>query len=460
MAKPRRWAIVGGGMLGMTLAWDLARDDREITLFESAPTLGGLAAAWQLGDVVWDRHYHVTLLSDNALRGLLAELDLEKEMCWSRTQTGFYGNGKLYPFSSAADFARFPLLNPVEKLRFGVAILRASRLASPDSIDHLTVEEWLTRISGKGVFEKIWRPLLRAKLGENYRSTSATFMWATIQRLYAARRSGLREELFGYLPGGYARMLDRFGSALRKRNIRVHLNSRVRQVTACSNEGVSVDSDSGPAKYDRAILTVPSALAARLCPQLTQPETDQLNGVKYEGIICTSLLLKRSLSPYYVTNIVDASIPLTGVIEMSALVDKTMFKGRALVYLPRYLPPDHPAFEEPDEQIASESIAALRRMHPALQDDDVLACRVSRARYVYPRPIPGSAKRVAPVDTSVPGIHILNSANIIAGTLNVNETVQLARREARRLHELATNSSSRGSKRAAGEIQPSRQFVA
>ena len=431
------WAIVGGGMLGMTLAWDLVGEDRAITIFEAAANPGGLAAAWQLGDVVWDRHYHVTLLSDGALRGLLAELDLDKEMRWSRTQTGFYGNGHLYPFSGALDYLRFPLLNPAEKLRFGIGILRASRLRSPDSIQHLTVEEWLTQISGRGVFEKIWRPLLRAKLGENYRTTSASFIWATIQRLYAARRSGLREELFGYLPGGYGRMLDRFAAALRTKRVCIHLNSRIREIVSCPENGVSVHAENGSGNYDRVIVTAPAPIAAKLCPQLTEDEAYLLNSVRYEGIICTSLLLKHSLSPYYITNIVDSSIRLTGVIEMSALVDKEEFKGCALIYLPRYLPPDHPAFDESDEEITSTSLDALQRMHPELRHEDVLACRVSRARHVYPRPLPGSAVRVPPVDTSVPRVHILNSANISAGTLNVNETVQLARREARRLHELA-----------------------
>jgi protoporphyrinogen oxidase len=195
---------VGGGMLGLTMAWDLAREGRRISVLEAGSTPGGLASPWKLGDVVWDRHYHVTLLSDSSLRGLLGELDLDREMRWNKTRTGFYCHGRLHPFSSAIDFARFPLLNPLEKIRFGLAVLRASRLPSPESIESLTVEEWLTRISGKPVFEKIWRPLLRAKLGDDYQTTSATFMWATIQRLYAARRSGLREELFGYLPGGYS----------------------------------------------------------------------------------------------------------------------------------------------------------------------------------------------------------------------------------------------------------------
>ncbi|MEM9905330.1 MAG: FAD-dependent oxidoreductase, partial [Cyanobacteria bacterium P01_D01_bin.44] len=45
-----RWAIVGGGMLGMTLAHRLAQAGKQVTLFEAAPELGGLASAWQLGE--------------------------------------------------------------------------------------------------------------------------------------------------------------------------------------------------------------------------------------------------------------------------------------------------------------------------------------------------------------------------------------------------------------------------
>jgi hypothetical protein len=40
-------------------------------------------------------------------------------------------------------------------------------------------------------------------LGENYKNTSASFIWSTIQRMYAARRSGLKKEMFGYVNGGY-----------------------------------------------------------------------------------------------------------------------------------------------------------------------------------------------------------------------------------------------------------------
>ena len=87
-----RCAVVGGGLLGMTMAYRLAQQGKKVTLFESAEQLGGLASAWQLQDVVWDRHYHVTLLSDLQLRTLLSELGLEHEMVWVESKTGVYAN--------------------------------------------------------------------------------------------------------------------------------------------------------------------------------------------------------------------------------------------------------------------------------------------------------------------------------------------------------------------------------
>src|SRR5688500_19885941 len=80
--------IVGGGLLGMTLALRLGQRGFRVTLLEAADHLGGLADAWQLGNITWDRHYHVTLLSDSYLRAILAELGLDEQMQWVQTKTG------------------------------------------------------------------------------------------------------------------------------------------------------------------------------------------------------------------------------------------------------------------------------------------------------------------------------------------------------------------------------------
>jgi protoporphyrinogen oxidase len=438
-----RWGIVGGGFLGMTLAHRLAQHGKKVTLLEGANYLGGLASAWNLGDVVWDRHYHVTLLSDTYLRSLLAELGLEKEMEWVETKTGFYTDGKMYSMSNTLEFLRFPPLGLLDKLRLGATIFFASRVQNWQRLEKISVTDWLRRYSGNHTFEKIWLPLLRAKLGENYKKTSAAFIWACIARMYAARRTGLKKEMFGYVPGGYARVLERFAEVLTKENVDIKLGQTARKVEPATNGNVCVELNNGQREiFDQVVLTMAAPLAARVCRGLSSDEEDSLKNIQYQGIICASLLLKRPLANFYVTNITDAWVPFTAVIEMSALVDRKHFGGNALVYLPKYVIPDDPAFSLSDGEIEGRFVEALARMYPHFQRRDVLCFRVSRVKFVLALSTLNYSDRLPPMMTSIPGVHIINSAHICNGTLNVNETVQLAEKAVRMLLSLPSRPAS------------------
>ena len=142
-------------------------------MLEAADHLGGLADAWQLGDVTWDRHYHVTLLSDLHLRGILKELGLDQSMRWVKTRTGFLVDGRLYSMSNSWEFLNFPPLRLSDKLRLGWTISHASRLTDWKSLEQIPVADWLVRHSGKRTFDQIWLPLLKAKLGDAWQRTSA-----------------------------------------------------------------------------------------------------------------------------------------------------------------------------------------------------------------------------------------------------------------------------------------------
>jgi protoporphyrinogen oxidase len=430
---PKRWAIVGGGLLGMTLAHRLAQQGQHVTLFEAADRLGGLASSWRLGDVEWDRHYHVILLSDSHLRALLTELGLEQEIVWRTTRTGFFTDGRLLSLSSSLEFLRFPPLGLLDKLRLALTILRASRIRDWRPLEKITAERWLRTWSGDRTFEKIWRPLLRAKLGDAEREVSAVFIWASIARMYAARRTGLKQEMFGYVRGGYARVLSRFAEVLAAEGVEVRLGQPVRHVGP-GESGLAVMLGEGPPlAFDQVVLTAPAPLAARMCPELPEIERARLAGVTYQGIVCASVLLRRPLSPYYVTNITDPGIPFTAVIEMSALVDPEHLGGHHLVYLPKYVAPGDPLFEATDDKIRESFLAALSRMHPGLSTSDVVCFQVSRVRHVFALPTLDYSTRLPPLATSVTGLHTVSSAHILDGTLNVNGTVHLAESAARGL---------------------------
>jgi len=435
----------------LTLALRLAEQGNEVTVFESASEIGGLASAWRIGDVVWDKHYHVTLLSDSFTRRIVEEIGLGDEFEWVETKTGFYTDGKLVSMSNTLEFLKFPPLGLISKFRLGGTIFFASRVKDWKALEKISVEDWLTRLSGKKTFEKMWKPLLKAKLGEAYRETSAAFIWATIQRMYAARNSGLKKEMFGYVRGGYARVLERFGEYLREKGVEIRLNERVENVERTDSGQLTIDNAEQPQvkeleqasavgssslstvncplsidkAFDRVILTCPSNIAARICAQLKPEEKSKLENIKYQGIVCASVLMKKSLSNFYVTNITDET-PFTGIIEMSALVDKKEFGGHALVYLPKYVAPDDELFEKTDAEIEEIFLSALEKMYAHFSRADVVSFKLSRVRQVFPLPVLNYSENLPSVKTSLENVFIVNSSQITNGTLNVNETIQLA----------------------------------
>jgi len=170
---------------------------------------------------------------------------------------------------------------------------------------------------------------------------------------------------------------------------------------------------------------------------VSSAEVQRLQRVVYQGVICPSFLLSRPLHGYYVTNITDRGVPFTGVIEMTALVDPATFGGRHLVYLPRYLSQGDPLWQASDESIADRCFAGLQRMVPDLRPEDVVARRVARAREVLAvSTLRYSTDSMPPLRTSLPRVFVANSAQIAQGTLNIDETVSLAERQASALREL------------------------
>lgn len=428
-----KWLVVGGGVMGLQIAKDLVERGQDVTVAEAADTFGGLTSAWQLGDVVWDRFYHVTLLSDSVLRELLTDLGLEKEIEWVETKTGFYSDGKLLSMSNTAEFLKFPPLSMIERLRLGGTIFLASKIRDFRRMEKQSVEDWLRRWSGNGAFEKVWLPLLKAKLGDAYQETSAAFIWAHTQRMYKARRSGAKKEMFGYVPGGYARILETWTDHLQKKGVRLLSGHPVRSVTRIENDPenrrLRVDfGDSRVETFDNVVSTIASPLIADQCEELSGDEKAKLRAVKYLGVVCASMLLKKPISPYYVTNITDTWVPLTGIIEMSTIVDpKTQLGGNHLVYLPKYMTDDHEGLKEPDEDYRQRCLTTLEKMYDHFSREDVLDFKVARAKYVAALSTLNYSTKLPPIVTSVPGFYALNSAHILEGNLNVNETILLGK---------------------------------
>jgi protoporphyrinogen oxidase len=432
----REVAIVGGGILGMTLALRLQGEGIQVTIVEAAPETGGLTVSQDIAGYTWDRFYHVILLSDHHLRKLLDELGLSSKLRWGTTRTGFYCDGRLYSLSDSLEFLRFPPLSILDKVRLAGTILYASRLGDWKALERIPVVDWLRRLSGRRTTERIWVPLLRSKLGENFEQASAAFIWAIIARMYAARRSGLKQERFGYVDGGYRTVLQTFRARLEELGVRTLAGRSVGRIRD-HEDGVCLTCGSETREFDTAILTIPCGQVARVCPDLTNEERARLGRVVYQGIVCASLLLRRPLAGYYITNITESWVPYTAVIEMTALVDPATFGGHTLVYLPRYLTQDDPFWALSDAAVQESFLHGLERMYPGFDRRDVLGVQVARVREMLAvSTLNYSEAAMPPHRTTMPNTFIVNSAQIPNGTLNVNETIGLAESSALFLRDL------------------------
>jgi protoporphyrinogen oxidase len=418
-------AIIGGGLTGLALADRLLGPGRTITVFERESKVGGLATWHHYGDFVWDRFYHVILPSDRHLIGFLHRLGLGEKLRWTRTFTGFYVDRSFHSMSSGMDFLRFRPISMVGKLRLAFTILYCSRLANWQRLESVAVGDWLHRLSGTATYEKIWRPLLLAKLGENYRRVSAVFIWSYIKRMFSARDPSTQKEHLGYVSGGYKAVFSRIEERLRQAGGTIHTGVAVRQIAASTCSGVTVRYNETVERFDKVVFTGPvSALRAVVSSDLCRIVHPQGADVEYLGVICAVLVTRKPLLPYYVLNIADERVPFTGVIGMSNLVSIRETAGLHITYLPKYVHSEDPMLRESDESLEKRFLSGVSVMFPDFDVTTIVSVHINRASKVQPLQVIGYSQLVPTAITAHPDFFVLNTSQFAANTLNNNDVIR------------------------------------
>ncbi|MGH8250850.1 MAG: NAD(P)/FAD-dependent oxidoreductase [Steroidobacteraceae bacterium] len=422
-SRRMRIGIIGGGLMGLALAERLAARGHRTCVYERADRPGGLATWQDFGAFTWDRFYHVILPSDTALVEFIRRIGLGDRLRWGATRTGYYVDRQFHSLSSSLDFLRFPPLGLWSKFRLALTILYSSRIEDWRPLERMTVEEFLVRWSGRATFDKMWKPLLLAKLGDNYRRVSAVFIWTYIKRLFSARNAAAQKEHLGYVSGGYRTVFERLLELIAAAQGIVRMGVEVDAVRPSPAAGIEVQAAGQVETFDKVIFTGPvNVLRSVADPRLVQvpPQGD----VEYLGVVCMALVTRKPVIPYYILNIADDQVPFTGIIGMSSLVATDETAGLHLTYLPKYLLSDDPMLRRPDEDLRQEFMQGFRRMFPEFADDDVVRVQIHRAIKVQPLQVLGYSAMVQPPGTRHRDFYVVNTAQFASNTLNNNEVIR------------------------------------
>lgn len=423
--------VIGGGILGLTLAYELLKQGRPVRVWERAPTLGGLMGRTtldELGGVSCDRYYHAILSSDSTLLGLMDELGLRGRVRMVATKMGFYHDGRCHPMSTPLEFLSFPPLSMVDRARLAYTILACRRIKDWRALEQLPVGDWLTGLSGERAVRNIWAPLLRAKFDGDFSRVPATYIWSRLVRTTDTRTKGGSQELMCYLPGGYQELIDALAAAVRARGGVITTGATVEQVRVAGGRAMGLAVGGQEIDGEQVVITTQTPVARRLLPPEASAVSErwsQLEG--FLGIVCMLLVLRRRLTPYYTLNITDQRIPFTGVIETTNLIDPACVGGYHLVYLPKYVAQDSPYVRMPDDELKTSFLGYLCRMFPDLRDEEIAAVRIGRERYVEPLHPIGATDLIPPVRSAVEGLFLANTSQIYPQLTNGESVCAFAR---------------------------------
>ena len=301
--SPRRIAIVGGGISGLSTAFFLSESldpsEAEIVLFESSSLWGGVIRSEPTQDFLWEGGPDSFVSHKPEALELCRQLGLEDDLVRTpphHRQAYVLSGEKLYalPLNRSA-FLKTPLLSWKGRLR---AILEPL-VAASDQEDE-SVSDFVVRRLGREVADKIFEPLVVGVYGGDPAQLSIR---STLPHLYQAehsrgsltkallqmveplrpKKSGERKESLLSLKQGMAQLVQTLVERLRGR-VSMRLEAPVLEVTRVAGRfRVRVGGEAED--FDTVILATPASGSAQLVRNAFPGVADLLQGVPYVSAV-------------------------------------------------------------------------------------------------------------------------------------------------------------------------------
>ena len=424
-------AVIGAGFGGMAAAYDLRKAGHEVTIFEAADYVGGLAAGFKESYWSWsvEKFYHHWFASDREMLRLIRELGWQDKVYFPRPYTVLLYKGKWYPFDSITKALLFPGLGfGFNKLRFGLVGLYLKLTNNWHLLEKYTADEWMRTWAGSQVYDKMWKPLLIGKFGSYYDQVNMAWMWARLK----ARTTRL-----GTFEGGFQNFANMFAKRLRELGVAIRLKTGVRSIQRLAELGLEIEIEDGGGRkqetFQKVLVTTAPSLLAKLCPDLPQDYLKGLLGLKSMGAVVMVMSLKRQLSEqgFYWFNLPkEQGYPFLALVEHTNFVPPDKFGGDHVVYAGDYLEVGHEYFSLSDEQLLQRFIPAFKKFNPNFEQGWVKKVWVFKTPYAQPVPLVNHSKNIPAIRTPIQGLYFASMSQVYPWDRGTNFAVQIGRQAA------------------------------
>jgi protoporphyrinogen oxidase len=423
----QRIAVLGAGPMGLAVAYQLARDGHEPVVYEADDRVGGMAAHFDFSGTSIERYYHFHAISDHAFLKVLDELGLSSKMHWVATRMGYWFRNEVQEWGNPVALLKFRGLGFAAKFRYGLHAFLSTKRDDWKPLDHVEASGWIKRNVGAEAWEVLWRRLFDYKFYDYSDNLSAAWIWSRIRRIGRSRYNLFKEKL-GYMDGGSATLLEAMRADIEQHGGIVRLKTPVTKVVIEDGKVKGVEAAGEFDAFDKVISTIPLPYVPRVMPDLPPATLDAFRAKKNIAVVCVIAKLKKPVTENFWLNTNDEEMDIPGLVEYTNL---RPMGDRHIVYVPFYMPGEHPKFAEPDQAFLDKVKRYLMKINPSLQDADFVDMRASRYRYAQPICEPGYLDRLPPAKLPVGGLWVADTSYYYPEDRGISESIDFGRKMAR-----------------------------
>jgi protoporphyrinogen oxidase len=429
----KRIGIIGGGVTGLVAAYRLAKSGYAVTIYESNPTVGGLASGFTINGGSLERAYHHLFTTDEDIISLVDELGLSDKLTWNESSMAISSKSTLHPFNGVFDLLRFSPLRFADRLRMGLVLFYLQKTANWEKFTTITAQEWMRKWCGDRAYEVIWKPLLIGKFHNYFDKVSMAWLWARIHTRGNSRKSLFEKEKLGYFKGGFQVLINTLVDEITKLGGSIYTSCGVKRIQGGSD--IYIELDSKREHFDSVIATVPSHIFGKLIAEndtITASYLDSLNSISYLGAVCYIFSSKQSLSNFYWHTVIDSDSPFIVFVQHTNFAPAADYGNEHVYYIGTYLPHDHRYFSLTDEEIISEFSRYLPRLFSEFNSTQITSQHVFKFKNAQHVVDIGYSDKIPPYQSLVKGVYLANFSQVFPEDRGTNFSV----REGNKIAEL------------------------
>lgn len=432
--------MVGAGITGLVAARELANRGAHVEVFERWPDVGGQVSTLDVGGGVrLERYYHHLFESDTEMAAL-HERFLPGELEWHRSTVGIFAGGRVWPFTTPLDLARYGVLPAADRVRLGVAVLRLGRMTDWHAMDDISALVWLRRHCGDRASELVWAPLLLAKFGDDAESVPLAWLWSKLRLRRRLEGRGAGQEVLGYPRHSFQGISVALADEVRRLGGVVHVDRAVLRVEAIDGRhqlkfaapgsyrfpidlsGAAIEAT---ASADAVLFTTPTDVTRHL---FAWPRSYDraLADQRYRAAVVLLLELRRPFSGKYWINIAEPDMPFLGLVEHTNLVPADRYHAHYL-HVSNYVPQDSPLLGLTTAELLGHCLPGLHRVSARFLYRDIMRSWSFKEVAAQPVPRIGNRHRLLPMRTPQPGLFVANTTQIYPEDRGTNYSVRLGR---------------------------------